>query len=113
MNSAFGVVHGDISKGLPSYLKSISPVVGAETRRIRQGSILRNDYPYLRTKAHLSGKEAARANSAWAKKTQRTNFASQKEVGELEELRRKTTTAGAKGTVARELSRRSLDRPGV
>lgn len=105
MISAFGVEHGEISKGLPRYLKNISPGVQASgSRKFRGGEPLsRGDYTYLRIRANQHGKHASRLNSEWEKIPKKWE-----NTGRLEQKRAEVVVAATKGRLGREGSRKAI-----
>lgn len=107
MISAFGVEHGEISKGLPRYLKDIAPNIGAApARQFRGGQPLsREDYPYLRVRTHQKGKEAARLNAEWKKIPKTLENGN---IARSEEKWQETHRAATKGRLGREGARKAI-----
>lgn len=111
MISAFGVDHGLISKGLPRYLKNIEPVIASQKRTFKGGTPMsRDDYVYLRTKAHTFGREASKKNAEWKKGLPKKpeEFMDREKVMRSEQRRQAVVIAGNKGRLARVGSQNAL-----
>ena len=102
-----------VAKGLPRYLKDISPNVGVSGKRTFRGGtkLSRDDYTYSRVRAHQSGKQASQAHSKWKKAADQVasegpltggNF------GRAEELRKPVVEAAQRGRLGRMISQKAI-----
>lgn len=111
MISAFGVEHGEFSKGLPRYLKDNASKYADQTRRFRGGEPLkRSDYTYGRIKAHQYGKDASKKNAEWKKldiKPQAQGIKAA--VKGKEAMREEVRTSAKKGRMSRAISQKAVD----